>query len=122
LQTASHVLKKVYITAHVAVLSLSMIYFSFAGIAVFSLIYLSLPFIRGSRFGKYFNDLDERINLKENQEQNIKDKIESAKLALRDLDMENKIGKIANEDYNVLKDELLDEWNSAESEYKQVKK
>jgi hypothetical protein len=35
--------------------------------------------------------------------------------------MENKIGKISNDDYEVLKDELLDEWKSAETEYKQIK-
>jgi len=87
-----------------------------------ALLFLILPFVRGANPANYFQDLDIIKKKKADKEQNIKDEIESTKLALRDLDMENKIGKIANEDYEVLKDELLDEWKSAENEYKKLEK
>ena len=83
--------------------------------------FLLIPFIRGTRSVNYFQETDKVKKKKEEKEQSVKDNIESTKLALRDLDMENKIGKISNEDYEILKDELLEEWKSAENEYKQIK-
>jgi len=80
-----------------------------------------MPFVRGASHVNYFQEADKVKKTKEDKEQNLRDDIESTKLALRDLDMENKIGKIANDDYEILKDELLDEWQSSENEYKKIK-
>lgn len=99
-----------------------MEYIVYIGIILVSLVFLIFPFLRGTSQTKFFQELDQEKKRKEDREQNIKDDIESTKLALRDLDMENKIGKISNDDYEVLKDELLDEWKSAEEEFKQIKK
>ncbi len=58
---------------------------------------------------------------KQNDElEKLADKIESTKLALRDLDMENRIGKIAPGDFETLKSELLEEWQEAEEQYKKA--
>ena len=84
--------------------------------------FLLLPFLYGSAQVNFFQELDPVKKRAADQEQNIKDDIESTKLALRDLDMENKIGKIANEDYEILKDELLEEWKSSENQFKQIKR
>jgi sortase (surface protein transpeptidase) len=98
-----------------------MEYIVYAVVIILALLFVLLPFIRGASSAKYFQETDKAKKSKADKEQNIKDDIESTKLALRDLDMENKIGKISNDDYEVLKDELLDEWKSAEDEYKQMK-
>jgi len=90
-------------------------------VIIVAALFLLLPFVRGVSPVNYFQEIDKEKKNKAEKEQNIKDDIESTKLALRDLDMENKIGKIANDDYEALKDELLGEWKSAEDEYKQIK-
>lgn len=72
--------------------------------------------------------LPDKENTKEEKAQKAKndaleqlaDRIESTKLALRDLDMENKIGKIAPGDFEALKSELLEEWAEAEELYKEA--
>jgi hypothetical protein len=99
-----------------------MIYLILGAIILASLLFLALPFLKGPVDTGYFKESDRLHDANLNKEQNIKDKIESTKLALRDLDMENKIGKIANEDFDLLKNELLDEWKSAEDEFSTLKK
>ena len=95
-----------------------MIYFILVLILVGALIFLFYPFINGSietivppwqesgEKGKRYDQIEE-----------LADRMESTKLALRDLDMENKIGKISSGDFEILKAELLEEWVEAKHEY-----
>jgi len=84
-----------------------MIYFLFVLILLLSAFVLIWPYLRG------YNDIvfnDEAGKKAES----TSDQIESIKLALRDLDLESKIGKISQDDFHSLKDELLEEWQEAE--------
>ena len=56
------------------------------------------------------------------EKEELSDRMESAKLALRDLDMENKIGKISPDDFEILKGELLEEWVEAKHDYESALK
>lgn len=92
------------------------IYIIFLVLLTGSLVFLAYPFLKGAKSGEYFQSQDMAVVKKQTREQDIKDKIESAKMALKDLDMENRIGKISSEDYEAIKDELLEEWQSAKNE------
>ena len=48
----------------------------------------------------------------------IKDKIKSLKASLKDIQLENQIGKLANQDYEILRAELLKEWAIYEKKLK----
>ena len=48
----------------------------------------------------------------------IQDKIKSIKASLKDLKLENEIGKLSNQDYHILKAELLREWSENEKKIK----
>jgi len=84
-----------------------MIYFLFVLILLLSAFVLIWPYLRG------YNDIIFNDGAGKKAE-STSDQIESIKLALRDLDLESKIGKISQDDFDSLKDELLEEWQEAE--------
>ncbi len=87
-----------------------VLYLIFFLVIIAGIIYLSLPFIRGDAFTR---SLDPTL-ANDHELMKLKDQAETLKLALRDLDLENKIGKIDVNDFNLLKKELLAEWAAVE--------
>lgn len=100
-----------------------MIYIITALLLLGALAFLLYPFFTGA--GKNieapWNEEGKEKELRDEKEQ-LHDRIESAKLALRDLDMENKIGKISPGDFEILKEELLEEWSQAKHAYEAAQK
>ena len=52
---------------------------------------------------------------------NIQNKIDSIKSSLKDIELENKIGKMSNEDTEIFRAELLREWALEEKKLKSIK-
>ena len=83
-------------------------------IVAVSCLIIAVPFIRGDALSVYESGTETSGGV--SRQEVLADKIESTRLALKDLDLENKIGKIAQEDFNFLKSELLKEWADAEAQ------
>ncbi|MDH5717158.1 MAG: zinc ribbon domain-containing protein [Spirochaetia bacterium] len=99
-----------------------MIYIIFLIVIIISAVILLLPIMKGDA-AEYI--IEESASEKKNTEdekklQDLHDKIESTKLALKDLDLEHNIGKISNEDFDLLKKELLSDWVEQEEIYKNL--
>jgi len=96
-----------------------MIYLLFTIITIASLVFLLAPFIKGSSSISP-DSLTGSLDKEYLEQESMRDQIESSKLSLRDLDLEHKIGKIASDDFEILKNELLLEWKSAETSLKKA--
>lgn len=88
-----------------------MIPILFAVLIVLAALYVILPLVTGEEL------IEERADAARKKE-DLSDQIESARLSLRDLDFEHKIGRISDEDFAMLKKELLVEWSDAEETLK----
>ncbi|MES0490094.1 MAG: hypothetical protein ABUK01_08890 [Leptospirales bacterium] len=97
-----------------------MIYIIFTILCIGSLIYLTLPFIQGANVALEANYLENRSS-KDSKIEQLSDHIQSLKLALRDLDQENKIGKIDPGDFESIKDEMLIDWKYSEEQLNRLK-
>ena len=90
--------------------------------SLLGLAFLALPLIRGGAIGSKGDIFALEESLKKKESDPIKDRIDSIKLSLKDMDLEHKIGKIESEDFETLKNELLEEWQSNEKLYQEALK
>ena len=87
----------------------------YIALVLFLMIFFFYPFIQGdhllSEKKQYFNKPD-KVNEK------WIEKIEVAKAALKDVQLEKQIGKLSENEYEMIKQELLNEWKEAEGNIK----
>jgi len=99
-----------------------MEYIVLAIVTLAGLSFLLLPVLRGGSIGSGKDLFSLEESLKKKRSDELKDQIESIKLSLKDMDLEHKIGKIADGDFSILKNELLDEWKNTEALYQEALK
>lgn len=78
-----------------------------------SFLFILIPYLKGE---SYIFD-DGTVS----EDEDLNDRIESVRLSLRDLDLEYKIGKLSEKDFNLLRKELLKEWSELDDELQVVK-
>ena len=96
-----------------------MIYIFFFLIFAIAVLYFTLSLSKGYGYNLLAEKItgEEKMSEDEKKAEALQDSIQSMRLALRDLDLEHKIGKISEEDFETLKKEMLSDWAGVEEEY-----
>ncbi|MDH5720531.1 MAG: hypothetical protein OEZ13_07890 [Spirochaetia bacterium] len=96
-----------------------MTFIFFALILISAILYLVFSLSEGYGYNLLHERASggEKITDDEKKLESLQDTIQSTRLALRDLDLEHKIGKISSEDFDALKKEMLSDWAKVEEEY-----
>ena len=95
-----------------------MTFFAYFCLILFSIVFLYYPIFYGNPNVEHlFCDTTDEKNI---DLLNIEDNIMSIKASLKDLHLENQIGKLSNSDFESLREELLKEWSLCEDMKKNI--
>ena len=89
-----------------------MTIFAYLLLIIFSIAFLYYPHLSGVvNLDDFFDDSS---NKEDSKNIMIQDNINSIQASLKDLHLENQIGKLSDSDFDILREELLKEWSHYE--------